>query len=108
MNTIDANGLLEQMRALATRAQGLGGVENAAAPAAGVDFKSMLKNAVDHVNETQLQARKLSEGFERGEPNIDIAEVMVSMQKANVSFQAITQVRNKLVSAYQDIMNMPI
>ena len=54
------------------------------------------------------RATALSERFERGEPGVDIADVMVSIQKANVSFQAATQVRNRLVSAYQDIMNMPL
>ena len=46
--------------------------------------------------------------FEMGDPNVNLSEVMVAIQKANVSFQAMTQVRNNLVSAYKDIMNMPV
>ena len=107
MNTIDANGLLLQMRALAVRAHGLEAPELSGAQKTA-DFGSLLKNAVNAVNDQQIGAQKLAEGFERGDPQVDVAQVMVAMQKANVSFQAMTQVRNRLVSAYQDIMNMPI
>lgn len=111
MNTIDHQSLLLQMRLLAARAQGLQETTAAATPAAqagGVDFGQALKSALDRVNDTQQTARALSDKFDAGDPKIDMAEVMVAIQKANVSFQAVTQVRNKLVSAYQDIMNMPI
>jgi len=114
MNTIDHQSLLLQLRAMASRAQGVqdAPAAGAAAPGAaapgGVDFGKALKSALDNVNETQKTARALSEKFDAGDPKIDMAEVMVAIQKANVSFQAVTQVRNKLVSAYQDIMNMPI
>lgn len=113
MNTIDHQSLLLQMRAMASRAQGVqdapaGAAAPGAAAPGGVDFGKALKSALDNVNETQKTARALSEKFDAGDPKIDMAEVMVAIQKANVSFQAVTQVRNKLVSAYQDIMNMPI
>jgi flagellar hook-basal body complex protein FliE len=114
MNTIDHQSLLLQMRALASRAQGIQdaptGLPAAAAGGAAdrVDFSKVLKNALDNVNETQQSASRLTSQFDAGDPKVDMAEVMVAIQKANVSFQAVTQVRNKLVSAYQDIMNMPI
>ena len=110
MNTIDHQSLLLQMRALATRAQGIQDTPAAPPGAApgGVDFGKALKNALDEVNQTQQTARSLSDKFDAGDPKVDMAEVMIALQKANVSFQAVTQVRNKLVSAYQDIMNMPI
>ena len=53
-------------------------------------------------------AESLAGAFERGDPGTDVAQVMLAMQKANLSFQAITQVRNKLVNAYQEIMNMQV
>ena len=109
MNTIDHGGLLLQMRALAARAQGIGELRPTAAPAAGgVDFGKVLKSALDGVNASQQTVQSLSERFEKGDPKVDLSQVMVAGQKANVAFQAVTQVRNKLVSAYQDIMNMPI
>lgn len=108
MNTIDSNGLLLQMRALAARAQG--GVSETASTQAsgGVDFSRVLRSALDSVNNTQQTARSLATRFDAGDPSVELSQVMISMQKANVSFQAATQVRNKLVSAYQEIMNMPI
>ena len=71
-------------------------------------FGDVMKNALDFVNDQQVQSRKLSDKFERGDTGVDVAQVMVAIQKASLSFQAATQVRNKLVSAYQDIMNMPL
>lgn len=112
MNTIDHQSLLLQMRLLAARAEGLHDGASlrgaSAAPADGADFGQALKSALDKVNETQQAARTLSDRFDAGDPQVDMAAVMIAIQKANVSFQAVTQVRNKLVAAYQDIMNMPI
>tara|TARA_B100000676_G_C18022073_1_gene813247 strand:+ start:186 stop:596 length:411 start_codon:yes stop_codon:yes gene_type:complete len=72
------------------------------------DFQSMFKNAIDNVNENQQTAAQLATRFEQGDPSIDLPEVMIALQKFSVSFQAMTQVRNKLVEAYKDIMNMPV
>lgn len=71
-------------------------------------FGSMLTRAVDSVNETQMKASALSSAYEQGDPTVDITRVMIQSQKASVSFQALTQVRNKVVQAYEDIMKMPI
>ena len=64
--------------------------------------------SVDKVNETQMDSKKLADAFQAGDPNVQVSEVMVALQKSNVSFQAMLQVRNKLVSAYQEIMNMQV
>lgn len=72
------------------------------------DFQSMFRNAIDNVNENQKVAADLATRFEQGDPSIDLPEVMIALQKSSVSFQAMTQVRNKLVEAYKDIMNMPV
>ena len=71
-------------------------------------LEHMLRNAVDSVNETQMKSAELQRAYELGEEGVDLTEVMIQMQKATVSFEAMTQVRNKLVTAYQDIMNMPV
>ena len=71
-------------------------------------FGQMLKHAVDAVNDTQMKSAELQTAYQRGDESVDLTEVMIQMQKASVSFEAMTQVRNRLVSAYQDIMNMPI
>lgn len=72
------------------------------------DFQSMFKNAIDSVNENQKVAADLASRFEQGDSTIDLPEVMIALQKSSVSFQAMTQVRNKLVEAYKDVMNMPV
>lgn len=105
MNNIDVNGLLAQMRALASEAQTL---SEPAKATPQVNFSEVLGQSIDSVNQTQKQASALAEAFEKGDANVDLAEVMISLQKANVSFQAMTEVRNKLVNAYQEIMNMPV
>ena len=106
-NTIDVNQLLAQMRSLATQAQQKPDIaENLAAGQA--DFANLLKNSIDHVNAAQQHAGSLAQAFEAGDTKVDLNEVMVNLQKASISFQAMTQVRNKLVSAYQEIMSMPM
>ena len=70
-------------------------------------FADTLDTALKQVNDGQVQAAKLSESYERGE-TIDIAKVMLARQQASVGFEATLQVRNKLLSAYKDIMSMPV
>ncbi|ARU57591.1 MAG: flagellar hook-basal body complex protein FliE [Pseudomonadales bacterium] len=71
-------------------------------------FGDMLTSAVNKVNDTQKTAKTLATAYEQGDPQVDIARVMVAGQKASVSFQALTQVRNKVVQAYEEIMKMPV
>lgn len=85
-------------------AAGAAGSSGAAPPA----FGTLLKQGIDAVNSTQQSADALASAWERGVPGVDLARVMVETQKASVSFQALAQVRNRLISAYQDIMNMSI
>ncbi|MEI6720620.1 MAG: flagellar hook-basal body complex protein FliE [Betaproteobacteria bacterium] len=80
----------------------------AGAAPAGEGFSSVLKQALDGVNSQQKAAEGLAREFQLDNTNVSLEETMVAMQKANISFQAVVQVRNKLVSAYQDIMNMPV
>ena len=72
------------------------------------DFQTMFSNAIDGVNEKQMESASLAKRFERGDPQVDLPEVMIAAQKASVSFEAMKEVRNKLVEAYKDIMNMPV
>ena len=106
MNEINVTQLLSELRTTATAAQGKDVTQ--ATQGSGLDFSSTLKGAIDKVNETQHHAKELSQAFEVGKPGVDLPQVMIAKQKASVSFQAMVQVRNKLVSAYQDIMNMQV
>ena len=82
---------------------------SAATPAstAPASFADTMTSALKDVNAGQVQASKLSESYERGE-TMDIAKVMLARQQASVGFEATLQVRNKLLSAYKDIMSMPV
>ena len=71
-------------------------------------FGETLNNAIDSVSRTQRQSGELQKAFEMGDPRADLARVMVAMQQSSVAFRATVEVRNKLVQAYQDVMNMPI
>jgi flagellar hook-basal body complex protein FliE len=118
MNNLDIDQVLARMRAIGDQARSTAIRPQAAdfsdlssarigSPKAA-DFSDLLKESIDKVNETQMQAGKLADAFETGASEVSLAEVMISLQKASVSFQAMTQVRNKLVDAYKDIMNMPM
>jgi len=71
-------------------------------------FVQTLRRAMEGVNDAQQHASSLSAAFERGEPGADLAQVMVAAQQAQVAFRATVEVRNRLVQAYQDVLNMPI
>lgn len=77
------------------------------APADKASFGSTLQQVLDSVNSAQSKASDLSSAYERGE-NVDIAKVMLARQEASIGFEATLQVRNKLLSAYKDIMSMPV
>jgi flagellar hook-basal body complex protein FliE len=98
---IDRSSLLQELH------QANGAESAAPAPAAGSGFADTLKSALDGVNATQASAAELSEGYEKGEVT-DIAKVMLARQEAGVAFEATLQVRNKLLSAYQEIMRMGV
>lgn len=84
--------------------QGVGGTAGAAAPS----FGATLRNALEGVNGAQQRSGELVRAFELGEPGADLAKVMVAAQQSQVAFRATVEVRNRLVQAYQDVMNMPL
>jgi flagellar hook-basal body complex protein FliE len=104
--------MLAQLRTGAALAAGKPEMSNAALGenknSGNVDFSAVLKNSLDQVNNTQQGAAKLARDFELGAPEANLTEAMIMMQKASISFQYALQVRNKLVAAYQEIMNMPV
>lgn len=110
IKAIDPQQLLTQMKAMQAQAS-QSPVTNPTASSTEsgrVDFANVMKSAVDQVNETQQASGKLKKAFEMGDPNVSLSDVMIASQKANVSFQATLQVRNKLVSAYEEVMRMSI
>lgn len=72
------------------------------------EFSTMLKHAVDGVNDMQLESKTMQQRFEMGDPNLSLAEVMLAKEKSGIAFEATVQVRNKVLEAYKTIMNMPV
>jgi len=109
MNVPKIDGLLAEMRAAAAVAKGggLAGIKEGAA-AGGVDFASVLKSSLDSVAQVQNQATAMQNAFVLGDDKVSLSDTMIAMQKANISLQTTVQVRNKVVAAYNDIMNMQV
>jgi flagellar hook-basal body complex protein FliE len=108
MNVSKVDGLLAEMRAAMVAAQGGGAVKPGSAAAGGVDFASVLKSSLDGVAQAQNQATSMQNAFVMGDDKVSLSDTMIAMQKANISLQATVQVRNKVVAAYNDIMNMQV
>lgn len=103
--------MMAQLKAAAARPAGLAGPALPVAGEAGaakVDFAAALKNTITGVSEAQLAAGAKGKAFTMGDESVNLSDVMISMQKASIAFQATVQVRNKMVSAYHEIMNMQV
>jgi flagellar hook-basal body complex protein FliE len=102
--------VLEQIRA----ASSLAGPSEAASAASStgdagaVDFGNVLRAAVQQVSDVQQTATSKQQEFQLGESNVSLEEVMVSLQKANLAFQGMIQVRNRLVEAYREVANLQL
>ena len=109
-NEVTQQDLINQANALNTRPGNQMDLNPASyAPAStNPSIGEMMGNAINQVNDTAMHSSNLSTRYTQGDPNVDLPEVMVAMQKSSVSFQAMSQVRNKLLEAYKDIMNMPV
>ena len=82
---------------------------NSVEPTVGaVDFANIFKNQLDQVNHLEKNAQQLQQRFSLGDDSVNLSDVMIASQKSGISMQAAIQVRNKLITAYNDIMNMSI
>ncbi len=116
MSQMEINRVLEQIRSMSaqtrvgtTQAQNGLGATQAANPVQGSgpsEFANILRAGLDQVSQTEQKANQLSEAFQRGTPGVELPQVMLEVSKASVALRAVSEVRNRLVSAYQDIMNM--
>nr|WP_255370264.1 flagellar hook-basal body complex protein FliE [Roseateles sp. YR242] len=79
-----------------------------AKPASGANFADAMSSALKSVSTQQNEASRLQREVQLDNPTVSLEETMVAMQKAQIGFQATLQVRNRLVSAYSEIMNMQV
>jgi flagellar hook-basal body complex protein FliE len=98
--------VLAEMRSLQARVSGGGELPTVGAPPS--DFANLMKNSVDHVATMQNQATALADAYEAGDKSVDLTKVMLEVQKAGLAFRAMTEVRNKLIDAYSQVMNMSV
>jgi flagellar hook-basal body complex protein FliE len=104
MSGVEMTRLLGEMQRLAATADSR---PNEAVPESQ-GFAELLKSSISAVNDAQASATDMAAALELGDKSVTLPEVMIALQKASLSFQAMTEVRNRLVNAYQEIMNMPI
>lgn len=112
MSQIDTQSLMLQMRSLATQAGTMPVNNDVSIDQTGQEkvagFADLLAKSVESVSAEQHKSGDMKAAFEKGEADVDLSEVMLQVQKASLSFQAMTQVRNKLVEAYKDVIHMPL
>ena len=107
MSQMEIDAVLAQIRSLSSQTR-IGSAQADLQSKGPSEFANLLSKGIDQVNQTEQRASQLAAAFQRGEAGVELPQVMLEMQKASVSFRALTEVRNRLVSAYQDIMNMQI
>lgn len=109
IDTSRIEAMVAQLKTAAARANPAGENPLQARQATGaVDFQSALKSSLDQVNSMQLQAQNTAQRFEMGDSSVSLSDAMLSLQKSSIALQQTVQVRNKLVSAYQEIMSMGV
>jgi flagellar hook-basal body complex protein FliE len=117
MSSLQINAVLSQIRSLQSQIQHVSAPQNEIGKVAGASsavqapansFANVMKQGLEQVNASQQRASDLATQFERGVPGVELPQVMLEMQKASVSFRALAEVRNRFVSAYQEIMNMQV
>ena len=109
MSDVAINQVLAQMRTMAAqtgmeRSEQAPGVQGGQ----GANFATLMQDSIEDVNASMMQAKALATSFEMGDPQASLTEVMIASQRAGLQFQAMTEVRNKLLTAYQEIMSMQV
>ena len=110
IDTSKIEAMVAQLKAASARASGEVAAPSQAGetPAPKMDFANILKSSLDGVNGMQQKASQLSNAYTLGDDSVNLSDVMISAQKANIALQTTVQVRNKLVAADTDIMNMQV
>ena len=105
MSDIAISQVLAQMRAMQALANPQATPE--AVQGQG-NFSNLMQDSIKEVNAAMQESRAMTTRFEMGDPSVSLAEVMVNSQKAGLQFQAVAEIRNRVLSAYKEVMNMPV
>ena len=106
MSDIAINQVLAQMRSMQALAQNGGGISTESVNPN--QFSNLMTQSIEDVNQAMQTSKDVTAAFEAGDPSVSLAEVMITAQKASLQFAGMTEVRNKLLNAYQEVMNMPV
>lgn len=106
MSDINTVNLLNQIREMSSLVEG--GKTQGMTSSHDVSFTNFMQQALGQVNELSQNSNELKTQFELGDPNVSLSDVMIAGQKERLGTSAVMVVRNKLVQAYQEIMNMPV
>lgn len=102
------NNILEQINIQAGQIKGTSQVSRNAEQPQSANFTDILFKSISNISDMQIDAKNKSQQYMIGAPGIGLDDVMVSLQKSSIALNLGVQVRNKLVSAYQEIMNMSV
>ncbi|MDA9799226.1 flagellar hook-basal body complex protein FliE [Luminiphilus sp.] len=105
MSDIAINQVLAQMRTMQAMASPQATEKLAETPG---NFSNLMQDSIREVNAAMQESRAMTTSFEMGDPSVSLAEVMVNSQKAGLQFQAVAEIRNRVLSAYKEVMNMPV
>ena len=105
MSDIAINQVLAQMRAMQAQANPQATPEVVQGQG---NFSNLMQDSIREVNAAMQESRAMTTRFEMGDPSVSLAEVMVNSQKAGLQFQAMAEIRNRVLSAYKEVMNMPV
>ncbi|RBW47781.1 flagellar hook-basal body complex protein FliE [Psychromonas sp. B3M02] len=106
---INAASMFKELQTQSVEAKGLSrDLNTSSVNPAPADFSAMLKQAIENVNGLQQNTSDLRNGFEMGDENVSLSDVMIAANKSSLAFDATVQVRNKMVEAYKEVMSMPV
>ncbi len=109
MSTVspEISQVLAQMRVMSAQAQ-TGAIQPHSETQATVSFSDVLAKSINSVNDLQKTSSAMKTAYEQGDPNVSLSQVMIASEKSSLAFTAMSEVRNKMVEAYKDIMSMPV
>ena len=106
MSDVAINQVLSQMRSMQAMARNES--PSSAEIARCSQFSELMSESITQVNNSMQESKAITASFEQGDPSVSLADVMINAQKASIQFSGMTEVRNKLLTVYKDVMNMQV
>ncbi|RDI38528.1 flagellar hook-basal body complex protein FliE [Aquicella lusitana] len=104
----DINEMLSKIRELSNKSKIFSETNKVAEKGGFDEILSTVKNAISQVNQTQTEAEKMKSAYVAGDSQVSLSQLIVASQKSKLAFEGLLTVRNKILEAYKEIMNMPV